>query len=468
MNIIDAIDDPAILGGAIKDPETWAAWRAFLKALFGLPMDDAEAEVFRTCTGRETLPTVAFAAAWLICGRRGGKSFALALIAVFLAIFRDYTPHLAIGEVATIMVIARDKKQARAIFRYIHGLLLSVPSFAQLIEGQPKGEITLSNRVSIEIMAAQPGSLRGYAIPAVLLDEVAFWSVEGSPNADVEIIGAIRPAMRQFPDPVFLAASSPWSQRGVLWEAFKKHHGDDKSGALVWRAPTWVMNPTLPRTHPEIEEDFQADPIRAATEYGAEFRSDLEAFVSREVVEAAVEPGRVELPRMGSREYVAFVDPSGGSVDAMTLGIAHREGDIIVLDALRARKPPFSPEAVVAEFASLIKSYGISRVTGDRYAGEFAREPFRKLGIAYDLSDRPRSDIYRDTLPLLNSGRIELLDIPQLATELIGLERRTSRNGRDSIDHAPGAHDDLANAAAGALLMASVDRQASGPVFVFG
>jgi hypothetical protein len=29
------------------------------------------------------------------------------------------------------------------------------------------------------------------------------------------------------------------------------------------------------------------------------------------------------------------------------------------------------------------------------------------------------------------------------------LERRTARGGRDSIDHPPGAHDDLANAVAG-------------------
>jgi hypothetical protein len=33
-----------------------------------------------------------------------------------------------------------------------------------------------------------------------------------------------------------------------------------------------------------------------------------------------------------------------------------------------------------------------------------------------------------------------------LAAQLCALERRTSRGGRDSIDHAPGAHDDLANA----------------------
>jgi hypothetical protein len=63
--------------------------------------------------------------------------------------------------------------------------------------------------------------------------------------------------------------------------------------------------------------------------------------------------------------------------------------------------------------------------------------------------------IYGELLPILNSGRAELLDHPRLTTQLCGLERRTARGGRDSIDHAPGGHDDLANAAAGALVAAA-------------
>jgi len=47
-----------------------------------------------------------------------------------------------------------------------------------------------------------------------------------------------------------------------------------------------------------------------------------------------------------------------------------------------------------------------------------------------------------------------LLDHPKLIAQLSGLERRTARSGRDSIDHAPGAHDDVANSCAGALLSA--------------
>ena len=91
---------------------------------------------------------------------------------------------------------------------------------------------------------------------------------------------------------------------------------------------------------------------------------------------------------------------------------------------------------------------------GDRYVGEWPRERFRVHGIDYVPAAKPKSDIYRDVLPMLNSGRVELLDHARLLAQLLGLERSTARGGKDSIDHAPGAHDDVANAVAGAVLLA--------------
>jgi hypothetical protein len=126
-----------------------------------------------------------------------------------------------------------------------------------------------------------------------------------------------------------------------------------------------------------------------------------------------------------------------------------------VLDALQEFRPPFSPETVVADCVALLKIYKVHEAAGDRYAGEWPREQFGKLGVSYVVSEKTKSDIYRDALPLLNSGRVELLDHPRLVAQLLGLERRTARGGKDSIDHGPGAHDDLANAACGVLLPAA-------------
>jgi hypothetical protein len=160
--------------------------------------------------------------------------------------------------------------------------------------------------------------------------------------------------------------------------------------------------------------------------------------------------GRFELPPMANTHYAAFIDPSGGSSDSVTLAVVHREGQRGIVDAVREARQPFS-EAVVAEFATLLKTYRIRRVLGDRFAGLWPRERFQVHGIEYDASARPKSDLYRDLLPIVNGARCELLDHPKLVAQLCALERRVARGGRDSIDHPPGQHDDIANAIAGCL-----------------
>jgi hypothetical protein len=218
------------------------------------------------------------------------------------------------------------------------------------------------------------------------------------------------------------------------------------------------MNSTVPQA--VIDEAYERDPASAAAEYGANFRVDVEALLTREVVDAAVICGRHELAPTSMLRYVAFVDPSGGSADSMTLAIAHLDAATkhVVLDAVRERRPPFSPDQVAKEFCELLKTYGIRRVTGDRYGGEWPRERFRVHGIQYALAEQPKSDLHGALLPLLNAGRAELLDLPRLAAQLVGLERRTARSGRDSIDHAPGGQDDVANSVAGALIAADAHK----------
>jgi hypothetical protein len=126
-----AILSPALFAGHFKG-DTWGPWRTVLKALFGLHLDETETALYRTHTGRTEAPAepFPFKEAALVVGRRGGKSRILALIAVYLACFRDYAPYLAPGEVATIAVIAADRKQARSIFRFTIGLLRAVPMLA--------------------------------------------------------------------------------------------------------------------------------------------------------------------------------------------------------------------------------------------------------------------------------------------------------------------------------------------------
>jgi hypothetical protein len=449
ITILDAINDPKLFQPWFRKRKSWESWLIFLATLFALPMTPEQLKLYQQCTGRTFPPTEPASEAILVCGRRAGKSFMLAFIAVYLAAFHDYRRYLSPGERGTVLVIATDRKQARTIFRYIRALLTEVPMLAKLVTREDRETVDLDNSVTIEVGTASFKSVRGYTIVAALCDEIAFWPTDDSAQPDYEILDALRPGMATIPNAMLLCASSPYARRGALWDAHRRHYGKDGDPILVWQAPTREMNPTVPQR--VIDEATERDPASAAAEYGAQFRSDVESFVNREAVDACVSVGVRERPPISGVTYSAFVDPSGGNADSMTLAIGHRQDDVIVIDAVRECRPPFSPEDVVLEFSTALKSYRVSNVTGDRYAGEWPRERFREHGIAYELAAKPKSDIYRDLLPTINSRMVDLLDDARLLAQIVGLERRTARGGRDSIDHAPGAHDDVANAVAGAV-----------------
>jgi len=455
VNIVRALNDPKVFGRFFRS-DTWDAWRVFLTALFGLPLTHDQLLVYQQCTGRTAAPRNPLQEAWLVVGRRGGKSFILATIAVFLACFRDWRPFLGPGEVGTIMLIAKDRQQARSIKRFISGLLRETPMLAPMIEEETAESIRLRNRIVVEIHTASYRSTRGYTIIAALLDEVAIWETdEASAEPDIEVINAIKPGMATVPGAMLLCASSPHARRGALWEAYRKHFGQDGDPVLVWQAPTRAMNPSVPQSH--IDGHMAQDPARAQAEYFAQFRTDVETFVSREVVDAAIVPGRHELPRLEGARYAGFVDPSGGSSDSMTLAIAHVEGDAAgsrraVVDVIREVRPPFSPDAVVAEFSALLKAYGILAVWGDRYGGVWPRERFGVHGINYQIPNKSASDFYCELLPVLNSRRAELLDHPRLVSQLCQLERHAG-SAKDNIRHPPSGHDDIVNAVAGVIVM---------------
>ena len=319
MNILAALDDPQVFGAHFR-VSTWDRWHVFLAALFSLPMTPEQLAIYQKHTGRNMPPATPLHEAWLVIGRRGGKSFVLAVIAVFLASFKDWRGFLGPGEIATVMVVAADRRQARVIMRYCLGLLKSVPMLEQLIERETAETITLRNRVSIEIHTASFRSTRGYTIVAALLDEIAYWPTdESSAEPDIEVIDAIRPGRATIPgrDAALcasvrmraaarcrtpIASTSPWM-------AIRSWSGR-RPCATMNRIGTAVSTSTL----------TWRGPGAASAEYMAPFRSDLEAFVSREVVRACVSVGASIVRHPRPHAYVGFVDPSGGSgADLMTL-----------------------------------------------------------------------------------------------------------------------------------------------------
>ena len=71
-------------------------------------------------------------------------------------------------------------------------------------------------------------------------------------------------------------------------------------------------------------------------------------------------------------------------------------------------------------------------------------------------SERTRSEIYLAALPMIMSAQVELLDLPRMLKQIGSLERRKGRAGKDSVDAPPRHHEDVANSACGALVLAGI------------
>jgi hypothetical protein len=175
------------------------------------------------------------------------------------------------------------------------------------------------------------------------------------------------------------------------------------------------------------------------------------AALSADNVVDAVKVGRKRLEPVEGVHYTGFVDMSGGANDDAVLAIAHKNGatgrGVLVLVEKQNGSPPFNPRKAVDKFAGILKRYNVSRIQLDRYAGETFFADFRDHGITPDLSPRTAHQIYEAFDPLLNAGEVELLDVPQLQEQALGLVWRGAK-----IDHLPGEKSDHINAAAGAVV----------------
>jgi hypothetical protein len=439
------------MGHVLRGP-SWLPWRTILIASMGEALTDEERPIFTKLTGRAREPLIRVNELEAVVGRRGGKSTAMAAGATYLSACCDHTDALARAETGVLLVVAQDQRVAKQILDRVEANLQDSPILHQLIKARTQDSIELTNNISIEVRPASFRKLRGPTYIAIIADELAFWFTESNyVNPDVEVLAAVRPGLLTTSGPLIMA-SSPYAKMGVLWDTYRKHYGPDGApSVLVAKGSTRDFNATIPQS--EIDRELERDPARNTAELLAEFRNDLEGYVAYEVVAACVGSYFEMAPARGT-SYYAFTDPSGGSDDSFTLAISHREGERVVIDAIREVRPPFSPEQVIIDFVGVLKSYRLHSVSGDRFGGEFPREQFNKRGIRYVVSERVKSQIYVDFLPLLNSGRVVLPRNERLMRQLCSLERTTARgSGRDNIDHPSGQHDDVANAVAGASVL---------------
>src|SRR6185437_15594129 len=101
-----------------------------------------------------------------------------------------------------------DQRQADVVLDYVEANFQTSPVLSQLLAGRTQRSLRLSNRIEVEVRASDFRNLRGPTFVTVIADETGFLPTsEGSANADVEILNAIRPGLATTSGPLFIISS---------------------------------------------------------------------------------------------------------------------------------------------------------------------------------------------------------------------------------------------------------------------
>src|SRR5262249_2569124 len=308
----------------------------------------------------------------------------------------------------------------------------------------------------------EAGLVGGRSAIAVLGSEASHRKTdEASASSDEEVVAAAEPSLAMCPDGgLLLLGSSVYRKRGYMYRRFKALHGNDDGEDICWFAASTVMNPCLPIS--VVDKAMAEDASRARAEFLNVFREDIADFLPVDVIEAGTDFGVMVRGPLSSSvvRYTAYCDAAGGTgKDSFTMAIAHREFNdpkrMLVVDFIAERRPRFVPAAVVAEFSDILRMYGITQVSGDRFAGGFHADEWAQHGIKFVPSETTTSENYLAALPQFLAGRVRIVDNAVLRQQLAALERHALSTGRESVSHpqVASAHDDVATSVCGVVAL---------------
>jgi phage terminase large subunit-like protein len=394
---------------------------------------------------------------------------------VLAALYRLLAWHSPQGN--DCLIIANDEDQAADDLSLLKKLVAVNPILDREVKVLAKEIVRLDGRGNLKILPAGDAvGAHGKTFLFLGIDEI-----HGA--RDYALLEALSPDPTRPDVMVYITSYAPLrSAPGVpLHDMFEiGKAGTDPRMFFSWYAGDYTTSPEL--AGEDVTPEQRANPSMASwdqPDYLAQQKARLPtsryrrlhlnlpgspegAAFSAEHIVAATVTGRRRLPYRPGIRYIGAVDMSGGSDDDSTFSISHRDHGtgraVLDLCVRQSGKPPFHPRQAVRRFAEIAREYGLGSVTGDAYAGQTFRRDFEEHGVGYKVVTHPipgakgqasASDFYEALEPKLNAGEVELLDVPELTDQLMTLVWRGSK-----ITHESSAHDDFANSAAIALILA--------------
>lgn len=459
MNIIQFIEDKNFL----NDQSLSLAQRVALKSVYGLPLTYRELEMFKQITGLTRYRAgIEWDEASFILGRRSGKSDKIASsIALYEACCRRHK--LSVGQTGVVMVVASEKKrQAKIVFNYIEGKLRKSPVLRKMIVNITQEVITLSNNIEIQVYPCNIGRVRGVSLICFIGDEIAHWKIEGK-DVDVDVLDSVRPGL-DFDYSKLIKISTPYMMRGEIYQDYKDFYAKANNDVIVFQGDTLLFNPTY--SEKKLAKLKKRKPLTYRTEHEAFFRTDLSAMYDPAIIDKAINYDRpLEILQVKGMDYKCFVDVAGGGgKDSYSIGIGHLEHGKVIIDLVRSQRPKFNPDEVTSQYCDLVKDYGINKVYGDKFSGDWASNSWASKNINYERSEKTKSELYLEAESPFNTEIVDLPDKELPISQLKNLIRKTRSGGKDSVDTDSGQPEDEANAIAGVIWLLTGGKESGGAV----
>lgn len=407
----------------------------------------------------------------LVLGRRSGKTLLSAVCACYVAtiLSDEYRKHLRQNEHWYCLAIATNLEQSKLFLNVVKDMLQNSPILNPLIVRSNQEQIELKNGCIFRCLPSSARGSRGMAVGFLALDEVAhFQDNDGGNTSGKEIYQALSPSLAQFGRlGRVLLTSSPWVSSGLFHTFYDKANRGELPNAYVANAPSWVMNPTLSEAFIE-EQKAILGPQAFSAEYGAEFVTDLSAFLDGHLIDASINRDRQVLPPelQFKGQYFCSLDPSKGGVgrDTYTAAIGHLEGDRLVVDLFHEFAASFQDgkrrQVAVEEVESWIllqhKVYGFRQVILDQFnSASTIQRLSSKLNIReLTWTSNSKVQAYTRLRELFASYKIELYPHAQAINQLRKLAVVYRPGGWTVTGGSSASVDDYCAALAGLVLFA--------------
>lgn len=440
MNIIEFATDKDYLNISFKERP---AQEVILRCLYGLPLDKRQLKIFDILTKKQGKyrPGIELYELIACLGARAGKSFLVSIIALYEGTRDKWKQFVTKSENPYIVIIATRQKQAEAIIQSnCSRMLANSPVLKKLVKDSFQTEITLKNGVKILSLPCNSTAGRGLGICVFILDEIAFYRLEGV-KADEVIFNSLRPRQAQFPDCKMLMISTAGSKQGLFFSTFNQ--GFRIQERLTIQGTTEFCNPVIPKKFLDKERDRDIDNFNR--EFQAEFSEKIESFFPFELIERPfILAGDLKY-KSGNTYYLGFDQSGLSGRDRFSLSIGHAEKETVIIDVVRSWTTR-DLETIINDIEELKNEYHITNCLVDKYAIGYIENSFKKINLEIETrASLPevyvimKSLIMKDKLNLpdradLKAGMRNTLAVYSKSNALTIFHQRGQEGHADELD----------------------------------